>query len=59
MMKAQIGQKSPLLSLFEWVQGEPVNFDQLSGRIVLVEVFQVNCPGCFLYALPQAVDLYQ
>ena len=58
-MKAQIGQKAPLLSLSDWVQGEPVNFDQLSGRVVLVEVFQVNCPGCFLYALPQAVDLYQ
>ncbi len=58
-MKAQIGQKAPLLSLSDWVQGEPVNFDQLSGRVVLVEVFQVNCPGCFLYALPQAIDLYQ
>jgi hypothetical protein len=58
MMKAQIGQKAPLLSLSDWVQGEPVNFNQLSGRVVLVEVFQVNCPGCFLYALPQAVDLY-
>lgn len=39
----------------EWVQGDPVNLDQLTGRVVLVEVFQVNCPGCFLYALPQAV----
>ncbi len=58
-MRAQIGQKAPLLSMSEWVQGEPVNFDQLSSRVVLVEVFQVNCPGCFLYALPQAVDLYQ
>jgi hypothetical protein len=58
MMKAQVGQKAPLLSLSDWVQGEPVNFDQLSGSVVLVEVFQVNCPGCFLYALPQAVDLY-
>ena len=58
-MKAQLGQNAPLLSLSDWVQGEPVNFDQLSGRVVLVEVFQVNCPGCFLYALPQAVDLYQ
>lgn len=25
---------------------------------MLVEVFQVNCPGCFLYSLPQAIDLY-
>ena len=58
-MKAQIGQKAPLLSLSDWVQGKPVSFDQLAGRVVLVEVFQVNCPGCFLYALPQAVDLYR
>lgn len=40
------------------MQGKPVNFDELSGRVVLVEVFQVNCPGCFLYALPQAIELY-
>lgn len=58
-MKAQIGQKTPLLSVSTWVQGAEINFDQLSGRVVLVEVFQVNCPGCFLYSLPQAVDLYR
>jgi len=57
-MKAQIGQKAPLLSVSAWAQGAEVNFDLLSGRVVLVEVFQVNCPGCFLYALPQAVDLH-
>jgi hypothetical protein len=59
MMKAQIGQKAPLLQVSDWVQGKPCVFDQLSGRVVLLEVFQVNCPGCFLYALPQAIDLYQ
>lgn len=58
-MKAQIGQKAPLLQVSDWVQGKPCVFDQLSGRVVLLEVFQVNCPGCFLYALPQAIDLYQ
>jgi len=58
-MKAQLGQKAPLLSVSDWVQGEPLNFDQLSGNVILVEVFQVNCPGCFLYALPQAIDLHQ
>jgi hypothetical protein len=57
-MKAQLGQKAPLLSVSEWVQGSEVNFDRLLGQVVLVEVFQVNCPGCFLYALPQAVELY-
>lgn len=58
-MKAQIGKKAPLLAISDWLQGAAVNFDQLSGRVVLVEVFQVNCPGCFLYALPQAIDFYE
>jgi thiol-disulfide isomerase/thioredoxin len=56
---AIIGEKAPLLAVSEWVQGAPVNFDQLWGRVVLVEVFQVNCPGCFLYALPEAVELHR
>ena len=58
-MKAQTGQKAPLLSVSAWIQGTELNFDQLLGQVVLVEVFQVNCPGCFLYALPQAIDLYR
>lgn len=59
LTKARIGQKAPLFSVSDWVQGEPTNFDRLTGRVVLLEVFQVNCPGCFLYALPQAIDLHQ
>lgn len=55
----RIGQLAPLFSVSDWVQGEPTNFDQLRGNVVLVEVFQVNCPGCFMYALPEAIDLHR
>ena len=58
-MKAKVGEKAPFLSVSEWVKGEPTNIDQLSGHVVLIEIFQVNCPGCFLYALPQAISWYQ
>ncbi|MCK9396109.1 MAG: TlpA family protein disulfide reductase [Methylobacter sp.] len=58
-MTARIGQKAPPLSVSCWVQGTGTNFDRLLGQVVLVEIFQVNCPGCFLYSLPQAIDLYQ
>ncbi|MBK8814766.1 MAG: redoxin domain-containing protein [Methylococcaceae bacterium] len=58
-MKARIGQKAPLFSVSEWLQGQSTNFDKLLGNVILVEVFQVNCPGCFLYALPQAIDLHR
>ncbi len=57
--KARIGEKAPLFSVSHWVQGEPMSFDQLVGNVVLVEVFQVNCPACFKYALPEAIGLHQ
>jgi hypothetical protein len=32
---------------------------EIVGSVVLVEVFQVNCSGCFLYALPKAIQLHE
>ncbi len=58
-MSAQIGEKPPPLQVSAWVQGEPTDFERETGRVVLVDVFQVNCPGCFLYALPQAIGLHR
>ena len=51
-MSAQIGKKAPNLKVSEWVQGNNTNLDQHNGNVVLVEVFQVNCPGCFMYGIP-------
>ncbi len=56
---ARLDEKAPELRISEWVQGSAVSFEQLRGRVVLVEVFQLNCPGCFLYALPKAISLHQ
>ena len=57
-MSAVIGQKAPNLGISEWVQGAPTNLDQEKDKIVLVEVFQVNCPGCFMHAIPEAINIY-
>lgn len=59
MTNQQLGQPAPPLSVSEWAQGEASNFDRCLGRVVLVEVFQVNCPGCFLSSLPQAIELHE
>ena len=56
---AIIGKPAPDIQVAAWVQGEPANFSTLRGRVVLVEVFQVNCPGCFLHALPKVLQLHQ
>jgi hypothetical protein len=58
-MVATIGTKAPNLEVSTWVQGKPTNIDEERGNIVLVEVFQVNCPGCFLYSMPEAIDIYR
>ncbi len=40
------------------MQGKPTNIDKEKGNVVVVEVFQVNCPGCFMYGIPEAIELY-
>ena len=59
MMQAIVGQKAPNLKVSKWVQGMPTNIDKEKDRVVLVEVFQVNCPGCFLYGIPEAINIYK
>lgn len=58
-MAAIIGSKAPNLSISKWVQGLETNIDKEKDNVILVEVFQVNCPGCFMYGIPQAMEIYQ
>ncbi len=43
----------------EWVQGKEKSVNDFNGSVVLIEVFQVNCPGCFIYSLPKAIQLHE
>jgi hypothetical protein len=58
-MVATIGTKAPNIEVSAWVQGKPTNIDKEKGNVVLIEIFQVNCPGCFLYGVPEAIDIYR
>ena len=58
-MVAKIGSKAPNLIISAWFGGKPTNIEQEKGSVILVEVFQVNCPGCFLYAIPDAIRIHQ
>ena len=57
-MSVQIGQKAPSLKVSEWVQGIDANLDKQNDNVVVVEVFQVNCPGCFMYGIPESIEIY-
>jgi hypothetical protein len=42
-----------------WAQGSEPPLIELTGQVVLIEVIQVNCPGCFLHALPEVIRLHE
>jgi hypothetical protein len=50
---------APELEIAEWVQGEASTLSNETGKVILIEVFQVNCPGCFIGGLPEAIEVYQ
>jgi thiol-disulfide isomerase/thioredoxin len=37
----------------------PITLDSLLGKVVLLDVFQMLCPGCVSHALPQAIRVVQ
>ena len=57
-MSVQIGQKAPNLKVSKWIQGMDTNLDKQNDSVVVVEVFQVNCPGCFMYGIPESIEIY-
>ena len=54
-----IGEKAPNLKLGKWVQGMDTNLYQEGDNVKLVEVFQVNCPGCFMHSIPEIINIYK
>ena len=55
---AVIGEKAPNLKISKWVQGMDTNLDKEGDNVKLVEVFQVNCPGCFIYGIPEVINIH-
>jgi len=47
---------APPLQTVGWLNsGSPITLEQLRGKVVLLEAFQMLCPGCVSYSLPQAM----
>jgi peroxiredoxin len=45
---------APELDVAGWVSGEPTWLADLRGRVVMLETFQMLCPGCVRHGLPLA-----
>jgi len=57
-MSVQIGQKAPNLKVSKWVQGMYTNLDKQNDNVVVIEVFQVYCPGCFMYLIQESIEIH-
>lgn len=54
-MSAEIGKPLAELQVATWLNTEiPITLGALRGRVVMIETFQMLCPGCVLHSLPQA-----
>ena len=53
-------KQAPELITSQWFNTEkPVTLAGLQGRVVLIEAFQMLCPGCVSHALPQAQTIHK
>ena len=51
---------APELQTADWLNtDEPVSLESLRGKVVLVEAFQMLCPGCVSHGLPQAMRVHR
>lgn len=47
---------APELEVIDWLNTpRPLSLEGLRGRVVVIEAFQMLCPGCVAHGLPQAV----
>lgn len=56
---AIINKPAPQPEVECWVQGFEPSIKTLAGQVILIEVIQVNCPGCFVHALPEIIRLHE
>ena len=49
---AAASSKAPEWAVSEWINGGGVTLDEFKGKVVIVEFFQLWCPGCNSFSIP-------
>ena len=45
-------EAAPQWQVSGWINTEPITLEQLRGKVVVVEFFQLWCPGCNRFSIP-------
>ncbi|MCP4997079.1 MAG: TlpA family protein disulfide reductase [Gammaproteobacteria bacterium] len=43
---------APPLEIAEWINGDAVTLEALQGKVVVIDFFQMWCPGCNRFSIP-------
>lgn len=54
---SQVNSKAIDLDVDMWLGGPSTNISLELGRPILIEIFQVNCPGCFTHGIPEVLEV--
>lgn len=46
------GTPAPEWDIAEWINSEPVRLHDLRGQVVVIDFFQLWCPGCKSFSIP-------
>lgn len=54
MVKAKRGRQAPPLKILAWInRDQALSLADLQGQVILLLAFQISCPACQRYAMPQ------
>ena len=60
MTQATYGALAPELETSQWLNTlEPLRLSGLKGKVIVIHVFQLLCPGCVSHGIPQASAIHE
>ena len=60
MTQATYGALAPELETSQWLNTlEPLRISGLKGKVIVIHVFQLLCPGCVSHGIPQASAIHE
>lgn len=48
----QTPRRAPRWDIAEWLNGDGGNVDSLRGKVIVIDFFQLWCPGCIAFSIP-------
>ncbi|MDA7946931.1 MAG: TlpA family protein disulfide reductase [Hyphomicrobiaceae bacterium] len=51
-LAAPSAKKAPQWEISEWINSDPISLSDLKGQVVVIDFFQLWCPGCKSFSIP-------